>query len=1127
MRRALVGLGVVAALTAGGLAAGPGTAAAAPSGPAQHVIVLLRDQHAQTPAAPATAGQRASALSTDQAPVRSKINRLGGNTTHAYRALNAVAATVPASAVSSLKADPAVATVVPDLTWTRPAAPKRSTALSPAQAADPATVCPTDPAKPLLAPEALSLTRTNAQDGRPTARSLGYTGAGVKVGFIADGVDIDQPDFIRADGSHVFTDYRDFSGDGTAAPTSGAEALGDASSIAAQGRISYDLSTYVSEAHPLPTGCTIKIEGMAPGASLVGLKVFSNALLTAPTSTIIQAIDWAVSVDHVDVLNESFGSNPYPDNATDPISLLNRDAVDAGVTVVASTGDAGTGNTMGTASTDPWVIAAAGSTSFQLYAQETDYGFQLGNGRYVSDQLSSLSSGGIAQTNRVPDLMAPGDLGWALCSDKLLADGTPQYQGCSDDNGNPTNLQSFGGTSQSSPFTAGAAALVIQAYRRAHRGASPSPDQVRRVLDSSADDLGLPAQDQGAGRLNTYRAVQLAASLGAPANVGQGLLLSQPYLSTTAASGDTVTQQVTVRNAGVGPQRVTANLRRVDTRTGEQDKTVSLSAASPTNTFVDGFGITRSYVTTTFTVRVGVDRLDASVAWPGPAGPIVRLSLLDQQGTFTAYSLPQGTGNFGSVRLHQPAPGTWTAIIWTAASAAGYTGPVTLRTTDYAASSAGSVSPDSFTLAQGESRTLTIRTKAPVAQAVASSLVLTGRFGQTTTLPVVVRAVQRVTARAAVTFSGTLGQANGRDFSPGQADTYLFAVPPGARDLDVTIAVTGTPANPIVAHLSDPSGEPINTTGNQRASGDETISDPGVQIQHANPKAGVWQLTLELENPVSGARLPQTYRGTVALDQAKVVARNVPTSPRTVVSKAAGLRQTITVTNTGPAPQTYFVDARTADTVTYRLVATQAASANDPYTATIALPLPSEDVPAWLVPTEATRLTVGASATAPTEFDLMPLDSPTALNAPNNPDIEAVRSGNSATAVHTAAPIASALWAAFPSLVGPFPAGGAAPGSVSMQAVIRARGFATDVTSDTGNPLLATVRADAPASTPITLAPGGRATITVTLKPTAKVGTTVRGTLYLDTLQPDTGAAGVSSFADEVAAFPYAYTVGR
>ncbi len=96
-----------------------------------------------------------------------------------------------------------------------------------------------------------------------------------------------------------------------------------------------------------------------------------------------------------------------------------------------------------------------------------------------------------------------------------------------------------------------------------------------------------------------------------------------------------------------------------------------------------------------------------------------------------------------------------------------------------------------------------------------------------------------------------------------------------------------------------------------------------------------------------------------------------------------------------------------------------------------------------------------------------------------------------------------------------------------MQASVHARGFAPDWTSSTGDPLLATVRADAPSATPITLPPGVRATLTVTLKPTGPIGTTVRGTLYLDTLQQDTGAAGQSSYADEVAAIPYAYTIGR
>jgi hypothetical protein len=1127
-----------------------GTASAAPArGAAQHVasqnvIVMLRNQHSDAPASKSKMQQRAGALAVDQAPVRAHISRLGGRTTHAYKTLNAVAATVPAGGIAALRSDPSVASVVPDLTWRLPQADanadadangKQASANTGKKASSPASanaaICPSNPANPLLEPEALQLTHTaSASAGEPTAQSLGYDGTGIKVGFIADGLDVNQPDFIRADGSHVITDYQDFSGDGTDSATPGGEAFGDAGSIAAQGRQVYDISKFVNTAHPLPTGCTIRVEGMAPGASMVGLKVFSNALLTAPTSTIIQAIDWAVNVDHVDVLNESFGSNPYPDNASDPISAFNHDAVDAGVTVTASSGDAGSGNTLGTASTDPWVIAVGGSTSERVYAQQSSYGFQLSNGRWNSNQLSSLSSGGISQTRRVMDLVAPGDLNWSLCSDKLLADGSPQYFDCLDNNGNPTNLEVFGGTSESAPLTAGAAALVIQAYRKTHAGTSPTPAQVKEILTSSADDLGLPADQQGSGLLNSYRAVQLAASLNAPkaaktsAKTGSaGLLLSPSQVSAVATPHAPVTTHVTVTNEGTGTQRVTAKLRAVDTVSGKQHQTVALSASSPTGTFIDAFGISRSYVKATFTVPVGVDRLDSTVSWGGDVGPLVRISLLDPKGTFTGYSLPQGTGNFGRLQLARPAPGTWTAIVWTTAGDGGFTGNVDLTNTDYRATKSGTVTPSSFTLAAGAKQRLTVRTTAPAQASNASSLVLTGRSGKTTTGSVVVQSIQPLRTGKTVTINGTFTTANGRSFSPGQSDTYLFAVPAHAPSLTIALALAGLPANQVIAHLSDPSGEPISTVMNQHPSGASIVIDAGLQIVHAQPRAGVWQLTLELANPA--AALPLHYRLTASLNHAHISSHGIPTSTRTVISKQRGSTEHITIRNNGPAPQTYFIDARTRTDQTFPLVAVQATSPSDAFTASIALPLPSEDVPAWLTPTETSKLTVGAAASAPITFDVMPLDSPTALNAPNNPDTEST-TGTSATAVHTAAPVASALWAAFPSLIGPAPAAGASGESVDLQATVTAKGFYAGYTSSTEDPLLATVSATAPDATPVTIPAGGQAVITLQLKPTSAAGSVQRGTLFVDTLQPF-GAIGMSGYADEVAALPFAFTVGN
>ncbi|RLE45634.1 MAG: hypothetical protein DRJ31_11010, partial [Candidatus Methanomethylicota archaeon] len=68
--------------------------------------------------------------------------------------------------------------------------------------------------------------------------------------------------------------------------------------------------------------------------------------------------------------------------------------------------------------------------------------------------------------------------------------------------------QLFGGTSQATPYTAGAAAIVIEAYKEKY-GVTPYPALVKSFLMAGADDLGYDAFSQGAGRINVRKAVEV------------------------------------------------------------------------------------------------------------------------------------------------------------------------------------------------------------------------------------------------------------------------------------------------------------------------------------------------------------------------------------------------------------------------------------------------------------------------------------------------------------------------------------------------------------------------------------------------------------------------------------------
>ncbi|MFC0547497.1 S8 family peptidase [Kutzneria chonburiensis] len=1065
-------------------------------GAKQPVIVVLKDQHPDTPVTKGDNSRRQGLTRSDQQPLVDQAKQTGAADVKQFSVVNGFSAKLTGAEQQHLATDPRVQAVYPDLAVRKAETPKTV-----GQAAASGTAsgagCPTDPAKPLLEPEALQTTHVADDDASKLQAATLATGKGVKVAYIADGIDIDNPDLKRADGSRVFSDYQDFSGEGTAAPGADGEAFGDASAIAAQGRQTYDLSDWTNAAAPLPKGCTIRIRGVAPDASLVGLKaIASNGFGT--TSAIVQALDYAVNVDKVDVINESLGSNPYPDNNTDPWSVANRAAIAAGVTIVASSGDSGVTGTVGNVASDPAIIAAGASTTFRSYA-ELDSNLPGFSGKWVSGNISAISSGGTTERGRVVDLVAPGDLGWALCSPNPTV-----HRDCVNGKGQPAPIESFGGTSMASPLIAGAAALVIEAYERSHHGVRPAPQLVKQLLTSTATDNLDPSDRQGAGQLNAYEAVRAALSVkdgnGSPAAQGNNLVVNQTQILAEGNPGQLQAKDLTVTNTGASTQTVSAHNRTLTKQVSDEHTSVAIDGTSTTvPTWANAYGSKYVYVNKTFTVPAGADHLDASLAYP-PAGPrIVTMWLLDPSGTLTGYTIPQGLAGYGHIDVHSPKAGNWTAVVSVrnAPNSVKGTIPLEFATSKYVTT--GTVFPSSLTLKPGQSGTFHVLASNPDNPGdLPAAVQLNSDKGTQLAVPLILRTKLPSWGGS---FTGTLTGGNGRPGGPAQTNVYRFDVPRGQRDLGLDVTLAGDPNQVINGYLVSPDGQLLSAQNNVLtldANGNPAGYGRSVQVYRRDPAPGRWTFVIAAANPVAGTATSQKFSGSLRYDvvDAKVaVPHTLPAGKPTTVQ--------LQVRNTGKAALSYFVDARSTKSDDLQVL---------PLNQAANVPLPQFTATKFLVPTETTSLTSAASASEPIDLDLS-----TAIGLPEVLKRSGV--GNVAIASLTSPQLTPGLWLAQLNQIGPFQ-DPAKANTANIGLVAHTQVFDPAVTSSTGNAWLGTVQANAPAATPLVLQPGQTGTISVTITPTAAKGSTVSGVLYLDDY------SAFASAGDSLKAFPYSYTVG-
>jgi hypothetical protein len=277
------------------------------------------------------------------------------------------------------------------------------------------------------------------------------------------------------------------------------------------------------------TQAVVPILGVAPGAKLYALKVFPAASDSTSEATIIAAMDRAITLRHnfnvgvpanrtgagtendpyrydalkIEVVNMSLGG-PTLFAGRDLEDQLTRKMLKEGITLVTSAGNDGmpamTGGSPGTGF-GSLTVGAANTSAHERVLRDVQFGVGIGSlyRPFTPTQTAYFSSRGPTADGRLdPELTAPGFANFAqgTCTTTACAAGTA--------------LASFSivsGTSFSSPITAGAAALL-------RKGAPwASATQIRSALSKGAnpsvlgDDSG--PIDQGNGFLDVAKSLDL------------------------------------------------------------------------------------------------------------------------------------------------------------------------------------------------------------------------------------------------------------------------------------------------------------------------------------------------------------------------------------------------------------------------------------------------------------------------------------------------------------------------------------------------------------------------------------------------------------------------------------------
>jgi hypothetical protein len=389
----------------------------------------------------------------------------------------------------------------------------------------------------------------NFEDEKPVTKSSpasyrdvnadGYTDiSGGLLYFISDGqtrLPGGLARFLGAD-TPVFGPGEMLAWSGDYDPAIGGHGTLTASNVAAQAVANGGLPTFTD----LPGG---KLPGaVIGGAPKAKLAPFSDIYFSFSFST---QFAYLLTTRHgVDISSNSYGNSDVDNDGWDAASQ-EADLLHAGraTTFISSTGNGAPGYGTVTGPSPTAGVSVGASTQFG----GTGWDSITKLSQVVDDDVMVWSNRGPGATaNNGVDVVADGAFSAGDITLNAGFDGRFAWE-------------TWGGTSRSTPVAAAATALVYQAYRATHPGALPAGfyDTAKRILKSSAEDLGYGSFVQGAGSVDASTAVDVAAGSRASVSPDDWRVGSQPdgaperrVFPNLIAPGGSDTQAFTINGAG-------------------------------------------------------------------------------------------------------------------------------------------------------------------------------------------------------------------------------------------------------------------------------------------------------------------------------------------------------------------------------------------------------------------------------------------------------------------------------------------------------------------------------------------------------------------------------------------------